>query len=79
MASLRDAWAALDGVPGIAEIRRAHADGMFYIVLDTHDVERDFVIAQRLFPLRIEYRLVPIKAVGMIPPNEVTWPASEDP
>jgi hypothetical protein len=63
---------ALEGVPGIDEVRASTTRSKLYVVLGTHDVERDFQIAERLVDLGraldliLDYDLVPARALGRI-------------
>lgn len=63
---------ALDGIPGIAEVRLAGSAPRIFIVLEDHDIDRNRRITEQMWDLNldVEYDLVPARALGMIPTGE---------
>ncbi len=59
-------------MPGVGECRVARGEWgpTLYVVLETHDVKRDYVIAEKLFPLRVEYELIPKRWIRSIPSGD---------
>ena len=61
---------ALEGIPGISEVRLAGSEPHLFVLLETHDLDRDRTITERLWELDLEYDLFPARASGMIPAGE---------
>jgi len=71
--------ATLEGIPGISAVRliarnrtggRSHHKA--FIVLRTHDIERDAQIVERMSQFdQVDYDLVPEEAEGMIPSDTI--------
>ena len=68
--------AAIDGVETVrllaSERRYQHAHDKVYFVLKTHDLARDEKIVRLMTQFeRVDYDLVPVASVGMIPSGAV--------